>query len=1136
MSTKSFLCTIAFILFYAFGFSQSVGDIAFLQYNADGTNTTVKFVALVDIPAGTTINFTDHGWLASGGFRDNEGVDTWTSPSGGTSCGTVVSFTENNLALSASGDQIIAFTGTVNAPTPIAAIQMNGNWDANATSSNTSAIPTGLTLGVNCIAISPEVDNGKYNGSNLSDSKVNLLAAINDSANWITDDSNTQDFTPTTFTVTDCTPIPTCPLSNYSISPLTGTTGTIITVTGPDLGSSTSATIGGEVANVNLISPTTIEITIPPNATTGNLIINNDVNCDITQPYTILSSDTTSCDSSVSTPSNWSDLVITGVFDNSSGSCHYIELFNPTASPISLTDYEIGFSNNATTANTTPFNLNGSFNLAGTVPANSTFMVRFGATGNTCNDCPTITPDFTAEGSFGINGTSSGSGGVDRILLINNGDNVDLWANSNHANPGYIYTRNTTSTAPNMNFSTADWTSDGTADCFGFTLETNVQPPTITSQPVVNLSCNTSTQLSVSATEGFSGGNPLAYQWYFSAPGDTDWTIINNNSQYSGATTNTLTIEDTSTVTNYQYYCQVREDDATCYIASNSVIIDINEQTTNWNGTAWSNGNPDINKVVVLTGDYTTGTSTPSFDACSLTINNGVTLDITAGNYVNIVNDLTVNGTLEIRHEASLVQQNDLGNVDGTGTTNVHKTTPTYTEYDYTYWSSPVQNETVANVFAANHSSYIFYSSTANFNDANNDSFDDEGDDWVVATGNLTPGIGLIAMGEGSFTTPLSSLPYPTYTQSVVFSDDVNNGVITIDVSEDNDLTDSSINQNLLGNPYPSAIDPEAFINANPGLEGTLYFWSHRTFISDSQPGPDTYNFTNADYDSYNLAGGVASGAGDEVAANFKIASGQGFFANVTDASVDVVFNNSMRLTTENTHFYRNQSVEKDRIWINLTSSGNIFRQILIAFFDNTTPGYDRAYDGRRLEVGNDYDFYSLIGDEKYAIQSRETFNSSITIPLGFEVTQSDTLTISIANLEGVLNTSEVYLEDKELNIIHDLKNSDYTFNVTNTGDFKDRFELRFNNSVLSNNDVIEPKDNLIILQENNDFISFKTVKNRVIKNIEIYDLLGRTIVNKKTNSSVVNIPSRNYKSGIILIAKVSLENNTQLITKFVIN
>ena len=191
-------------------FAQSVGDIAFLQYNGDGGGTTVKFLVLNDIPNGVEIKFTDNGWTAAGAFRGTtEGILTWTSP--GVFCGDVISFIETPMILSTGGDQILAYTGTEASPTFIAAIQMNnGGWDADAISANTSAIPTGLTNGTNCLAISPEIDNAMYSGT-LTGTRAVLLAAINDQTNWTTNNSTPQDFTGT-FTISDC-PTPICSLS-----------------------------------------------------------------------------------------------------------------------------------------------------------------------------------------------------------------------------------------------------------------------------------------------------------------------------------------------------------------------------------------------------------------------------------------------------------------------------------------------------------------------------------------------------------------------------------------------------------------------------------------------------------------------------------------------------------------------------------------------------------------------------------------------------------------------------------------------------------------------------------------------------------------------------------------------------------
>jgi subtilisin-like proprotein convertase family protein len=561
--------------------------------------------------------------------------------------------------------------------------------------------------------------------------------------------------------------------------------------------------------------------------------------------------------------------------------------------------------------------------------------------------------------------------------------------------------------------------------------------------------------------------------------------------------------------------------------------------TTTWNGATWSNGNPSINKNAILNANYTTSVATPSFEACSLTVNSNNTLTISAGDYIKVQTDLTIsaNATLEIIHEGSLVMVDDFGVVTNNGTINVHKTTPTYAEYDYTYWSSPVLNETVGNVFAANPSNRIYYFNTANFNDNNNDSFDDEGNDWFVASGAINPGIGIIAMGEGAFTTPIGNLPYPTYTQSVVFSGDVNNGVVTINVDQDNSLTDAFLNQSLLGNPYPSAIDPELFIKVNAtALEGTLYFWTHRTFISDLLPGPDGYNFTNSDYNSYNLSGMVASGAGQATPTNYKIASGQGFFADVTDPNIDVIFNNSMRVDTENDIFYRSAQTQiKDRIWLNLTTEGNIFRQTLIAFFDYTTEGYDRLYDAKHLENGINYSLYSFIENEEYVIQARETFNENQEIHLGIETTQSGNLTIGIDNIEGVLSeaATHIYLEDTYLNIIHDLKVSDYTFSVNQEGVFNDRFILRFNTDTLNVENEINPENEILVFEQN-DIIHIRTTNRIAISSVVVHDILGRLLINSKHKSSSIKIDATRFKTGTLLFFQIQLENNKTLIKKFI--
>mgnify|MGYP006273138171 CR=1 FL=1 len=237
---KKLILFLACLLFSTLSFAQlNPGDIAFVQYNADGTDD-FAFVALVDIPAGEVINFTDNGWFGdNSGFRANEGVITWTAPTGGITAGTVVTIDNNpsastgtvtesgSLNFSGSGDQIIAYQNTSDF---IAALNNEGSatWQADATNSNNSALPQGLTNGTDAVAIN-EVDNAVYNGPTTGD-KATLLAALNDNSNWGGSNDVNQTFSGT-FTITAATTLAINPIDADKAEGNSGLTDFSFTVT-----------------------------------------------------------------------------------------------------------------------------------------------------------------------------------------------------------------------------------------------------------------------------------------------------------------------------------------------------------------------------------------------------------------------------------------------------------------------------------------------------------------------------------------------------------------------------------------------------------------------------------------------------------------------------------------------------------------------------------------------------------------------------------------------------------------------------------------------------------------------------------------------------------------------------------------
>lgn len=612
-----------------------------------------------------------------------------------------------------------------------------------------------------------------------------------------------------------------------------------------------------------------------------------------------------------------------------------------------------------------------------------------------------------------------------------------------------------------------------------------------------------------------------------------------NGSDYS----NTTGIFDLVAVGDYN----VTARNAGGCISSATLVSIIATSTTSWNGSFWNNGDPSLTKAAIIAGNYDTA-SNPNIVACSLTINSGGTLIIQNEKFVTIQNHLTVNagGILEIKNQGSLVMINDAGNVTNNGTINVNKTTASFEKYDYTYWSSPLSGSTsIATTFPTWRRAYEFH--PENFIDSDDDGFDDNGNDWVRISAMTTPGKGCIIMGPTTGTFPR--------TESVIFKGTVNNGVVPVPVLLSPGTIDAEDDFNLVGNPYPSAISADAFIlaNINAGgtinqtIDGTLYFWTHKDDASVTNPGPDAYNYTADDYAMYNLSGGVGTGTASNsksaVPSGF-IASGQGFLVEAVTAGT-VTFNNSMRAinpSTANTQFFKTQSVkakskaiEKDRFWLNLQNANGMFSQQLVGYFENATVGYDNGYDGSLSDAGNFVNFYSFIDDAAYKIQGREAFNADDQVRLGYFSSVAGTFNINIDSKEGVFNASEtpIYLEDKELGIIHDLKEGAYSFE-TGIGNFNDRFVLRYKSTDKTlGTDESKIADNKFIVSVKERQLKVNSYED-LIDEVWVYDLLGRQIFTKEKVNSNEFVISNLVSAKQTLIVKVLLQNGQTYSNKVV--
>ena len=933
-----------------------------------------------------------------------------------------------------------------------------------------------------------------------------------------------------------------------SFTPTSGPTESIVTITGTGFTGSSTVDFNGTSATILSQTATELVVEVPSGATTGVITV-TESGCPVNSSsnFTVIDS-TGACSGGTS----FTDLIITEVYDSDSGNGWYMELYNPTATAIDLdavgTDFAIeryGDIGDALPSRT--------IDLTGTVAANSVFTLRIGSA--TPNPCSAITYDFT-ELNAGINAN-------DEIRLTKNGLQHDVVHCPNET--GYSILRNSVATGPSTTFTAGDWTTNLTESCADlgvFTLPTSLP----TASPISDVSGCTGVTFSFTATAGNSG--TLTYAWYYNDGVSPTWSTVTSTSflpgSVTGENTNTLTINGFD-LDGYQFYAEVTED-GSCGQATNAAQVSM--VTTTWSAGTWDNGIPDLTTTAIINDTYNT-TSNGNIEACSLYINPSYALTVGANSYVKVQNSIYNNGTLLVQNEGSVIQIDNSGIYDDSGSvatnpTTVEKLTAVLDAwYEYTYWSSPVTNETIGSAlfpsspyrrFSFNAGNFVDSTYETNNNNATVvgagvDDIDDDANDWQLrAAGDLmTPGVGYAATHSPAAYTTATNYNYS-------FRGPLNTGIISVSV-ERNDTELGDTNWNLIGNPYPSAIDATLFFNennysANPStgtLDGAIYLWSHSTPPSATNNGNQQINFDLNDYITLNYTGSSVSGV-----TNY-IASGQGFFVTYSDAAPSttgtVTFNNNMRVDGNNNQFFRtsninaNTNTSENKLWLKLTNDFGLKDNIMIGYVNGATAVNDgAAYDAKTNGAyTKTMTFYSLIpGDtEKLSVQGKaiSDLNINETIYIGFlnKIDMPTVYTISIDNFEGdFLANNTAYIKDNLLNTYHDLSASAYSF-TSEVGEFNDRFEIVFTNPTLSIDQFTLNEINTTIISLTNDDVKFIAPKNLSISSVTIYDNLGRKIINLK-GSEQTETYHLNTLSQSVYLAEIELSNKQKIIKKFIKN
>nr|WP_315180340.1 T9SS sorting signal type C domain-containing protein [uncultured Flavobacterium sp.] len=557
-----------------------------------------------------------------------------------------------------------------------------------------------------------------------------------------------------------------------------------------------------------------------------------------------------------------------------------------------------------------------------------------------------------------------------------------------------------------------------------------------------------------------------------------------------------------------------------CVSAASANVTVLPIVTNTWNGTSWSPNIPTdvlhLDQNIVFEGDYG---DNKNLYGCSCEVKSGNV--VIHENYtLKVTNEVKVTGgSLTFLNTASLVQTNDVAN---TGNITYNRTTPTVRPTDYVYWSSPVSGQTIAN-FSPTVGSIKYYYDLG----------------WKAPSDSdvMVKGLGYIIRGQVT-----SNDKYDASFVGVP-----NNGPVAIPAN-------TAAKYYLVGNPYPSAIDADEFLDQNAGLDGNVYLWTHNTEIAKNAAGTEMV-YTSDDYANYNFTGSTSTFKSEECKTCpnnakpiGKIAAGQSFFVKTISATT-IQFNNDMRLESkdkidnsdQNSQFFRTTNtnttksktavVEKHRLWLNLTNDQGAFKQTLIGYVTGATNDLDARYDGQNFNGNAFINFYSINQNKNFTIQGRALpFDESDEVALGFKSTMKGSFTIAIDEVDGLFANQDVFIEDKLKGVTFNLKTGNYTFD-TEEGTFNERFVIRYINRTLATEDFTIAPNKVLVSVKNKQM---KINAAETIDKVVVYDLLGREIF-KKSNVNEKELTVLNLISNEQALVVKMIFSNGKIVSRKVV-
>jgi autotransporter-associated beta strand protein len=509
-----------------------------------------------------------------------------------------------------------------------------------------------------------------------------------------------------------------------------------------------------------------------------------------------------------------------------------------------------------------------------------------------------------------------------------------------------------------------------------------------------------------------------------------------------------------------------------------SATYDVNANDKSWSTTEVPNNITITSGTVVLNEARSFSGLLQIESGATLTTNGNLTLESSATGNASLLNSGTISGNLTI--------QRYLTNYS------------LQTDAKYHFISSPVASQAIQPGFVSNPpaADVDFYK------------FDEETNTWINSKALDGENVIWNDNFEANFAVGRGYLvAYPTAPVTKAFSGTINNDASYVLSCT---YTNGQGNGwNLLGNPYPAAIDWDA-VTLGDGVDNALYY----------------YDASTQNYIAYlRISGDDATSTGG----SRYIPAGQGFMVHANNTgSTKTVTIEKADLTHTGQDVYYKSSTNLLAGSLSLQVTGNNFSdKTIIHFNEQATTDFDGNFDAFKLmSVNMQVPMIYTENEEntQFAINGLPQVEEGTSIPVSLRIGADGTYTVE-ANINEI--ETNIFLEDLFTGTSTKLnETSSYTFTASK-GDNPNRFLLHFGLVGLDENDS---QGSLRAYTYNNTLYVQNSLE---AANLRILDLQGRLLIEKQLNGQGLQSLPLDFPAGVYVVQL--LNSNTQKSVKVIV-